>query len=212
MKLQHEGIEQVRKALHKRFFDVSDALNSPLFLDDVEQKAAAIYSRYNDDKRTLPEVYEDVLTGELGEYAVYKLLKEAKADVIYNEEDISKELWWDVCVLHGDEPLYGEVKFQGTGFGDEPKTTFGFNKKEKDQHMRDNWAKLSFIIAFYFKQNGDKLYVVPWLLIDSDVINPKVGLYGVSHWNDGYYLQMGKAQEANMFTRLNYDSNLFTFE
>jgi len=211
MKLGSEGMKQVMLALRKRYFDVSAILSDPYFDDDVADKAQAIYQKANDDPRDKMEVYMDVLTGELGEHAIYRLLKDAGLDVVHNEEPFTGEYWWDVCLL-GEKPLYGEVKFQGNGFEDDPKVTFAFNKKCKDQHMRENWPKLDFIIAFYLKPHEDKLYVVPWLIIDSEVINQKLGLYGVSNYNDGYYLQMGKAQEANMFTRLNNDSNLFTFE
>ena len=208
----HEGINAIKSALHKRFFDVSALLANSYFEYDVSDKTEAIYSKCNNDPRTRSEVYMDVLTGELGEHAIYRLLKEAGLDIVFNEEPISKEYWWDIALDHKDGPLFGEIKFQGNGFEDNSKTTFGFSKKRFDQHMRENWQKLDFIIAFYLKSKGDQTFVVPWLLIDSDAIDPKLNLYGLSTKNDGYYLKMNEAQKKNLFERLNNDSNLFTFD
>jgi hypothetical protein len=212
MILDNEGMKSIRKALHKRVFDMSQLLADPYFDDDVSDKTAAIYSKANDDPRDRSEVYMDVLTGELGEYGIYRLLKEAGLDVVYNEEELTREYWWDLCVIHDGKPLYGEIKFQGTGFKDEAKTTFAFHRKNHDQHMRENWKKLDFIIAFYIKSHGEQTLIVPWLLIDSQAIDPSLNLYQVSQYNNGYYLKMQLAQQKNLFDRLNNDSNLFTFK
>ena len=87
----HEGIKTIRAALHKRSFDVSRLLADPYFDDDVADKTIAIYSKANDDPRTQSEVYMDVLTGELGEHGIYRLLKDAGLDVIYNDESFTGE-------------------------------------------------------------------------------------------------------------------------
>jgi hypothetical protein len=210
MKLDHQLMQSIHEALSDKYVEVPAMLDVKL-AQDIEEKAKLIYSRYNEDKRSYEEVYVDVLIGELGEHAIVQLIQQANIDAVHNEEQTTGQYYWDILVANEAGCLFGEIKFQGGGFAEEPKTTFAFTTKKKDQLMRDSWMKLDFIIAFYLKQQGNKLFVVPWLILDNEAISPLRGLYQVSLYNEGYYLQMHKAQVAGLFKHLNKDANLFTF-
>jgi len=210
MKLDNQLMQEIQAALKNKCIEVPEHLDDKL-LNEIEEKAMVIYSRYNDDKRTYGEVYLDVLIGELGEHTIVQLIQQAGIQAVHNEEQATGQYFWDILVANEAGCLFGEIKFQGGGFAEEPKTTFGFSSKKKDQHMRENWMKLDFIVAFYLKQQGNKLFVVPWLIIDNEAINPTRGLYQVSQYSNGYYLQMHKAQGQGLYKHLNKDANLFTF-
>jgi hypothetical protein len=175
------------------------------FLDEVHTKASLYYSNssLNGDRRSLSDFIESTLIGELGEHAIVDLCRRAGLESIHNDETITLEKSWDVLV----EGLKGEIKFQGEGFDVAPKEFFSFSRASKDETMRQKWRSFDFITAFYVKQIGDQTFVVPWLLIDNEVINPELNLYVESQYNSGYFLKMNLSRK--FYVQLNVEQRNF---
>ena len=150
--------------------------------------------------RSFDKVFKDTLIGELGEFAIFDICQKCGLESIHNDEQFSKQFYWDVAV----EGLLIEVKFQHDPF------YFGFDSKSKDQYLYENWEKIDSIIGFYVKEKDDKTYIIPWMMIDSKAINPKLSFYKNSTKNNGRYLTH-EAAEAGLSVELNINKNKFTF-
>jgi len=198
MHLNHTSMRLIRAALTHRHFNATELLLNKDFLAEVSQKAARIYSN-EQCTRSFDEVVTSTLLGELGEHALTTLLQRAGLDVEHNDEERTLEYNWDLKV----EGLKGEVKFQGDGFdSDSAKEYFSFNTEDKDRTMREAWRSYDFILAFYVivvpadleQFEVDQTLIVPWLLVDSEVINPEHQLYVKSNFNAGFFLKMNRAK------------------
>jgi hypothetical protein len=204
MNLDNPRMRLIRAALTERTFETSSLLNDPRFLADVKFKSAHFYSNadLNHDDRTEDGFLISTLIGELGEHAIVELCRRAGLYVEHNDEIVTLQHGWDVKI----EGLKGEIKFQGDGFKDDPKEFFGFSRASKDLTMRQTWRELDFIIAFYLKREGT--LVVPWLLLQNDVIDPEKHLYVESQYNSGHFLKMNRAR--HLYEHLNVNPKEFT--
>jgi len=213
VKLDHPGMRLIRAACHRRVLEVTKKRFDPTFLAEVEKKSRKISLT---SSRSHEEVYETTLIGELGEHAIVTLLQRCGVDAVHNDEEATGEYHWDVMA----ELLKGEIKFQGEGLRDEhrePKLFFSFSSGDKDELMRQKWSSIDFIIAFYMKVVDQRTFVIPWLIINNEAINPELGLYQESKYKSlpgktkGHFLAMNVAYPKGLFERLNVDPNLFTF-
>jgi hypothetical protein len=193
-------LQNSRYSAIKLFSDVN-------FITEVDRKATLYYSKYNDDLRTKEEVIKDVLIGEMGEHAILNLCKEAGLKAEHNDEELTKELHWDLLI----EGLKVEVKFQGEGFADtNPRKFFSFNNKKKEGLMFSHWKSYDLIISFYIIESGFNNLIIPSFLIDSSVMDPTNLAYdGEPYYRPskfgGNYLDF-KAEKAGLMKRLNVNN------
>lgn len=199
MDFNDQRMRLIRAACSFRIIDVTEQKKNPEFLEMVQAKAKIYYQNFK-DTRPFEKVFKDTLIGELGEHAIFDICQKCGLESIHNEEQFSKQLYWDVAV----EGLLIEVKFQHDPF------YFGFDSKTKDQHLYDNWEKLDAIIGFYIKEKDDETFIVPWMMIDSAAINPKLQFYKNSTKNNGRYLTH-EAAPAGLCVDLNVNKNKFSF-
>ena len=203
MKIKSDKMRLIRAALSYRQYDATHFLSDQSFLDEVERKAKQIYANSHDD-RTYDEVHDSTMKGEIGEHSIVEICKQSGLETDHNNEEKTLELYWDVLL----ENLKCEIKYQED---DPKKELFSFSNAKKDETMRQKWASYDAIIAFYIKFSGDKLYVIPWLLIDNEAINPAKRIYGKSDFNDGHFLKMSIPAAFDFYVTLNKIPKLFTF-
>jgi len=198
----------IRSALSFKQIDVTELKSDEKFLEQVNEKAKIYYANHA-DTRDFAAVLKSTLIGELGEYGIYEECKRCNLYVIHNDENISKEFYWDLAI----EEALCEVKFKGNN---DP-FNFSFSNKLKDDEMFKKWKLYDLIISFYIKKLGDRTFIIPWLLISNQAIDQNLlhrdGLpfYRDSVKDEGRYLRQ-EAEEAGLFIRLNDNQKAFTFE
>ena len=207
MNINSHKMRLITAALCNRELDVTYLLSDVNFMNEVNEKAAVLFSKsgFRNDHRTKQQFIDSTIIGELGEHSILQCCKDCFLESVHNDETITLEKHWDILV----ELLKGEVKFQGEGFGDNhPKEFFSFNHPSKDELMRQKWSSYDFIVAFYLKERQGRFFVVPWMLIDNAVIDPELKLYVESKHRCpydpgkfGFYLKTDKAQ--SYFRKLN---------
>lgn len=213
MNLSNVNVQIIYKALFSRFFEVTDLLYDNEFINEVDRKTAKIFSNKKpNDGRESNDVFNDVLLGELGEVGILELCKKSGLKTEHNIEETTREYYWDNKI----ETLKCEIKFQGEGLTEEsvPRRYFGFNNKNKEGMAFSHWKSYDLIIPFYLKVIDNKIYVVPWFLIDSSVMNPlNLAKDGISYYRDSKF--SGKivsfaAESDGLMIRLNYNQNIFS--
>lgn len=162
------------------------------------------------DNRTYEQVFLDVYLGEVGEVSLVDYLRSVGFST-HNSEETTGSYHWDIKF----EGLFGEIKHQGDN-GLEPRTTFSFNDSKRDENLRLFWRSIDFIIAFYTKtikvEGEDIFLIVPWLLIDSNVIDPSLKIYLKSKFDDGHFLAMRKPEAKRYFVELNQFPSQFNLD
>lgn len=197
MKLDHPTARKIWRALFNSRQDVSDYARDEVFIDDVQEKTEIFY-RNPRCNRSKSDVVEDTFYGELCERALADICKRKGLNVTHNVEGKSGKLYWDVEV----EGALIEVKLQNDH------NYFSFPSVRAEGTLHDNWNKIHLIVVFYTIETEDKIFAVPWLLIDSHVM-------GSSFWkpsnyeNGGHYLDW-TAEHSDMLAKLNPQQNNFT--
>jgi len=207
MKLDHPTALLIREVLSKPI-DVTDIESDPAFEAEVLEKSKIFYAQYGSDARSLKDVIRSTQVGELGEHGIYNALKDAGVNVVHNDEPKTKQFYWDVEV----EGAKCEIKFKGKSFP----FLFCFSSKSMDDQLFTYWKKYDYIISFYVKENDGRKFIVPWLLIDSNVVDQQLlwkdakPYYRDSTKDEGRYLR-DEARELGMMVDINVNQNKFTF-
>ena len=170
MALHDINVCTIINILQNSSYNTTKLFSNENFIVEVERKSSLYYSKCNDDKRTEEEIFGDVLIGEIGEQAILNLCLQGGLKAERNNEELTKEFHWDLMI----EGLKVEIKFQGEGLTEEIKHQkwFGFNHERKEGLMFSHWRYYDLIIPFYLKIINETMYVVPWFLIDSSVMDP----------------------------------------
>ena len=201
-----KSITKIYDVLFNKAIDVTHFMLDDNFLENARIKANKFYENPN-DVRSLDEIYQGTLIGELGEYAIFNECFTNGLECIPNDEEFSEEYHWDINI----DGLYVEIKSQNKS---DP-FYFSFDNKRKDQHMVDNFNKLDIVIAYFIKEHNNKTFVVPWMIIHASVLNPELlydskPYYRDSRRNNGRYL-IHEAFKDGYVMYLNDNQNKFSF-
>jgi hypothetical protein len=177
---------------------------SSKFMETVAELAAKIY-QHDMRGRSIEQIKDQCIVGKYGELAIYTRLKNAGMRVEWNDEALSGEYHWDIKV----EGLSIELKYQSRyaapdRFGKlQKRAYFSFDDAKKVETAIMKWRSHHLVIGWYGTKLKDVLVDVhPWVLLDSQALDPEQGLFVLSNYS-GYYLQMVKASGRGMLKYLN---------
>ena len=207
MNLNHETARHIRDALTGAYIDVTDYVFDNAFMAGIQKKTDIFYQNPN-DTRTKSEIFEDTFNGEVCEHALVDLCRKYHLISSHNDEEQTKEFYWDVRV--NDAKI--EVKYQGGG-----RRWFSFSNKISEGHMFTHWSNYDLVVAFYIIHRNQRMFAVPWKLIDNSAIDPNhINMFD----GDPFYRQSTvkgrylhwSADKAGLVAKLNIDENMFTLQ
>lgn len=162
MDLSHPTACLIKNALYKSNIDITHYVHDKKFIDDIQEKSDIFY-RISSDNRSKSEVFEDVFNGEICERALVDMCITYNLTTYHNNEINTKEFYWDVNV----EQCKIEVKYQKYGH-----SYFSFYNEKSEGCLYSHWNYYDLIIAFYIRHSNERMYAVPWVMIDNKAIDP----------------------------------------
>lgn len=157
-------------------------------------KGAKIFSR-DQSRRTLEEVVEDTIIGELTEVAVDKCGRLAGMQATRNHEEKTGEYHWDENL----EQIELEIKTLGERPG-VPRRFISFGEEYMVSTAMREYERYDFLLAC--RRTSELIY--PWYLADSRVWDPHryPVLWARSEEFSGIYIKTGAAVSSGMLLKL----------